>query len=148
MKYLELFNVNTKEHLKANFVQEGRYVRSELHAIDKIMADKRSGDFANMDIKLIDTLYKIHTLSGSKEPIDIICGYRSSQTNTKLSGAKKGVAKGSYHTLGKAADIKISGVSLAHLQEIAHTLHAGGVGYYPRSGFLHIDVGPVRTWRG
>lgn len=147
-KSLILYNVNTRKHLDAAYFKNGGYVKSALADINKLMADKRSGDFITMDLKLINTLHKIHSLSGSKEPIDIICGYRSVGTNTKLTHSKKGIAKHSYHTLGKAADIKIAGVSLAHVHEIALSLKAGGVGYYPRSGFLHIDVGPIRDWRG
>jgi uncharacterized protein YcbK (DUF882 family) len=112
------------------------------------MADKRSGAVTDMNIHLIDTLHSIHSHSGSKAPIEIICGYRSPKTNYKLTHSKKGVAKHSYHTLGKAADIRIEGMSLANMREIAESLNAGGVGYYPRSGFLHVDVGPTRTWRG
>lgn len=147
-KSLQFYNVNTREYLDVAYFKNGRYVESALRDINKIMADKRSGDVAHMDVKLINTLYSIHSLSGSKEPIDIICGYRSPKTNAKLTHSKRGVAKHSYHTLGEAADIKIDGVPLAHVREIAHSLNAGGAGYYPRSGFMHIDVGPVRTWKG
>jgi uncharacterized protein YcbK (DUF882 family) len=147
-KSLQFFNINTKKFLDVTYFQNGAYIEKALCDINTIMADRRSGKSAQMDIGLIDSLYEIRTLSGSKEPIDVICGYRSPKTNSKLSRSKKGVAKHSFHTLGQAADIKIDGVSLSHVREIANSLNAGGVGYYPRSGFLHIDVGPVRTWRG
>jgi uncharacterized protein YcbK (DUF882 family) len=147
-KSLQFFNINSKEFLDVTYFKNGAYVESALHDINKIMADKRSGGIANINLALIETLHSIHSLSGSKEPIELICGYRSPKTNSKLTHAKKGVAKNSYHTLGKAADIRMDGISLAGMHEIAHSLNAGGVGYYPRSGFVHIDVGPVRTWRG
>lgn len=147
-KSLQLFNINTREFLDVTYFKNGAYIKNALEKINKIMADRRSGQMTEIDVKLIDSLYAIHSQSGAKEPIDIICGYRSPKTNSKLSNSKRGVAKGSYHTLGKAADIKIDGVSLSQAREIAHSLNAGGVGYYPRSGFLHIDVGPLRTWHG
>lgn len=147
-KSLQFFNINTKKYLDVTYFQNGAYIEKALCDISAIMADRRSGKSTDMDIALIDTLHTIRSLSGSKEPIDIICGYRSPKTNSKLSRLKKGVAKHSYHTLGQAADIRIDGVSLSHAREIANSLNAGGVGYYPRSGFLHVDVGPVRTWRG
>lgn len=147
-KSLQFFNINTKKFLDVTYFKNGTYIKKALNDINSIMADRRSGKSTPMDIALIDSLHEIHSLSGSKEPIDIICGYRSPKTNSKLSRLKKGVAKHSYHTLGKAVDIKIDGVSLSHVREIASSLNAGGVGYYPRSEFLHIDVGPARTWRG
>jgi uncharacterized protein YcbK (DUF882 family) len=147
-KSLQFFNINTREFLDVTYFKNGSYDQNALSDINNIMADKRSGGMIDMNIDLINTLHSMHSLTGSREPIDIICGYRSPKTNSKLTHSKKGVAKNSYHTLGKAADVRIDGISLSDMREIAHSLNAGGVGYYPRSGFLHIDVGPVRTWRG
>jgi uncharacterized protein YcbK (DUF882 family) len=147
-KSLQFFNINTREFLDVTYFKNGIYDENALASINNIMADRRSGKMIDMDVKLINSLHSIHSLSGSREPLEIICGYRSPKTNSKLTHSKRGVAKHSYHTLGKAADIRIDGVSLSDMREIAHSLNAGGVGYYPRSGFLHVDVGPTRTWRG
>ena len=101
-----------------------------------------------MDINLIDALYQIKTLCGVEEPINIICGYRSPETNKRMHRRHRGVAHNSYHTKGQAVDINIKGAPLQRIQQIAESLKIGGVGYYPKSGFVHIDVGPIRYWRG
>ncbi|MDD2789715.1 MAG: DUF882 domain-containing protein [Sulfurimonas sp.] len=147
-KSLKLFNINTRKHLSVTYYKNGKYSEKALLDISKIMADRRSGDMVDMDVALLDTLYSIQKLSNSKEPMTIICGYRSLGTNKKLTHSKKGVAKNSYHTLGQAADIKISGIPLKRIKQIAESLNAGGVGYYPKSGFVHVDVGPARSWHG
>ncbi|MFA7667652.1 MAG: DUF882 domain-containing protein, partial [Burkholderiaceae bacterium] len=59
-----------------------------------------------------------------------------------------GVARNSFHMSGRAIDIRLPGVSLARVREAALSMQAGGVGYYPKSGFIHLDTGPVRRWRG
>lgn len=145
---LLFYNVNTLDYLDVTYFQNGLYLDSALNRINGIMIDRRSNQTTKMDLTLIDTLHRIYTLSGSSEPMDIICGYRSPKTNAKMNRADSGVAKHSFHTLGKAADINIKDVPLSRLREIALSLGAGGVGIYPRSGFIHVDVGPVRQWIG
>ncbi len=145
---LNFYNVNTLESLDVTYFKNGIY-SDEAHAkINELMIDRRSGEITTMELGLIDTLHQIHTLSGSNEPLEIICGYRSPQTNEKLRHQTSGVAKHSYHTLGQAADINIKDILLEELHRIAISLNAGGVGFYPHSGFIHVDIGPVRTWRG
>lgn len=145
---LNFYNVNTLESLDVTYFKNGIY-SDEAHAkINELMIDRRSGEITTMELGLIDTLHQIHTLSGSNEPLEIICGYRSPQTNEKLRHQTSGVAKHSYHTLGQAADINIKDIPLEELHRIAISLNAGGVGFYPHSGFIHVDIGPVRTWRG
>jgi len=80
--------------------------------------------------------------------IDIVCGYRTPWSNNYLRtrAAVTGVAKNSQHTQAKAIDIRVPGVQTARLRDLAESFHAGGVGYYPVSQFVHVDVGPVRTW--
>ena len=145
---LQFYNINSRQYLDVTYYKDGAYVHRALEKINKLMSDKRSGKSTIIDTKLLDKLHTLHTFADAKEPIELICGYRSPKTNEKLTHTKRGVAAHSYHTLGKAADIRIGGVPLSHLQEVAHSLNAGGVGYYPRSNFVHIDVGPTRTWHG
>jgi uncharacterized protein YcbK (DUF882 family) len=83
---------------------------------------------------------------GTRKPIQLISGYRSPRTNSELRERGSGVAKHSYHTLGQAMDFHIEGVQLANIRKAALKMRAGGVGYYPRSNFVHIDTGPVRNW--
>lgn len=78
----------------------------------------------------------------------VLSGYRSAQTNARLRRRSRGVASHSYHILGQAVDFQVSGVPLYKVKQAAESLNNGGVGYYPRSNFVHVDTGPVRTWRG
>ncbi|HRF55810.1 MAG TPA: DUF882 domain-containing protein [Campylobacterales bacterium] len=148
LKTLELYNVNTQERLETVYFENGSYIENAITGINNIMGDRRSGKIANMDINLIDALYQIKTLCGVEEPINIICGYRSPETNERMHRSHRGVAHNSYHTKGQAVDISIKGAPLKRVQQIAESLKIGGVGYYPKSGFVHIDVGPIRYWRG
>ncbi len=148
LKTLELYNVNTQERLETVYFENGSYIENAITGINNIMGDRRSGKIVNMDINLIDALYQIKTLCGVEEPINIICGYRSPETNERMHRGHRGVAHNSYHTRGQAVDISIKGVPLKRVQQIAESLKIGGVGYYPKSGFVHIDVGPIRYWRG
>lgn len=83
---------------------------------------------------------------GTRKPVQLISGYRSLATNNRLRASSSGVAKHSYHTLGQAMDFHIEGVQLANIRAAALKIRAGGVGYYPKSNFVHIDTGPVRHW--
>ncbi|MFN3870397.1 MAG: YcbK family protein [Aquificaceae bacterium] len=145
IRYLNMYSLNTGERIKTLYWMEGNYIESSLAEINHFLRDYRSGEIANIDVNLLDLLYIITRLSG-KEEIVVISGYRSPKTNDYLYKTKKGVAKDSYHTLGKAIDIRIEGMSLKALRDLALGLKAGGVGYYPRSGFVHLDTGPFRYW--
>ena len=96
--------------------------------------------------KPLDLLFELHAKVGATDPFTVICGYRSPQTNASLRARSRGVAEHSLHMEGKAVDIRLPGVPLSTLYKAALELKAGGVGYYPASGFIHIDVGPIRTW--
>jgi uncharacterized protein YcbK (DUF882 family) len=80
--------------------------------------------------------------------VDVVCGYRSAETNELLrdAGPNTGVAEHSQHIEGHAIDIRVPGEPTARIRNAALSLEAGGVGYYPKSQFVHVDVGPVRTW--
>ena len=91
-------------------------------------------------------MFRLQGLLGTSKPVQLISGYRSIDTNNELRARSRGVAKKSYHTRGQAMDFHIEGVSLANIRKAALSMRAGGVGYYPRSNFVHIDTGPVRHW--
>ncbi|BCL69409.1 hypothetical protein TUMSATVNIG1_13570 [Vibrio nigripulchritudo] len=99
-----------------------------------------------MDAALFDQINSIQGLIGSDAEVQIISGYRSPATNKALRAKSKAVAKKSYHMLGKAIDFRLDGVKLSEVKKAALSLKAGGVGYYPKSNFIHIDTGPVRNW--
>jgi uncharacterized protein YcbK (DUF882 family) len=45
-----------------------------------------------------------------------------------------------------AVDLTIPGRPLRAVRAAALDLRRGGVGYYPGTGFVHLDTGPVRAW--
>jgi uncharacterized protein YcbK (DUF882 family) len=147
---LTLHHVHTDERLTITYKQNGQYDEEALKKINWIMRDWRKNESIEMDRQEIDLLWEIYQEVSAKEPIEIICGYRSPGTNEMLRGRSKrsGVARHSQHTLGKAIDFYIPGVPLATLRAAAMKLQGGGVGFYPTSGspFVHADVGNVRAW--
>jgi len=145
-KRLSFFNTHTSERLESEYWAGGDYRIEELHRINHILRDARTGETKEMDIKLIDLLHRIRQDLGAPNDFHIICGYRSPETNASLRLKNSGVALHSLHMTGQAVDIRLPGVPLASLRRAALDLKAGGVGYYPRSGFVHVDVGPVRAW--
>ncbi|NQZ53039.1 MAG: YcbK family protein [Piscirickettsiaceae bacterium] len=143
---LSLLNLHTGESLHATYWAEGQYQTSELKAINRILRDHRTGDIYHMDNNLIDMLNILHHKMNGKQPFHVISGYRSPKTNAKLSQHSNGVAKKSLHMQGKAIDIRLPGRQLSALRKSALNLHVGGVGYYPKSDFIHVDTGRVRHW--
>jgi uncharacterized protein YcbK (DUF882 family) len=112
------------------------------------MRDWRTGEERFIDPTLFDALHAIRDRLESPRPFQVISGYRSPKTNATLNRRSSGVAENSQHVLGKAIDVRIEGVELSNLRSAALDLAAGGVGYYPRSNFVHVDTGRVRQWRG
>lgn len=143
---LRFHNTHTGEELAATYWAEGDYVESELRDIDTVLRDHRSGDIHRIDTDLLDLLYVLQATVGSKRTFEVISGYRSPATNATLRSTSSGVAKRSYHMQGKAIDIRLPGCDLKQLHTAALSIEAGGVGYYPDSGFIHVDVGPRRSW--
>lgn len=145
-KKLSFYNIHTGEFLKTTFWIEGRYIDEEIDAINRILRDFRTGEVKPIDKKLLDLLFDIQNLVEVNRPFHIISGYRSPKTNSYLRKVSKGVAKKSFHMKGKAVDINLPNVNLFTLKKAAMSLKKGGVGYYPKSGFIHVDTGPVRYW--
>ncbi len=119
-----------------------------LGEIDHLLRDWRRDEVFKIDRSLIDLLSMVQEEIGFDQPITVVSGYRSQQTNNMLRRRNRAVAKNSYHMRGMAADIRLPGVSTNKVRKLALKMGAGGVGYYPRAGFIHLDTGPVRTWRG
>jgi uncharacterized protein YcbK (DUF882 family) len=145
---ISLHHVHTDEDLTITYKKNGRYDEDALKKINWIMRDWRKNQDTKIDPEEIDLLWDVYREVGATEPIHIICGYRSPETNSMLRRRSKGVARFSQHTLGKAIDFYIPGVPLDKLRATAMKLQGGGVGYYPTSGspFMHLDVGNVRAW--
>lgn len=143
---LKFYNLHTGEHLSATYWVDGIYVPDQMAAINRVLRDHRTGDVRKMDRQLFDLLYVLQQTVDKPGAFHVISGYRSPKTNAKLNRLSSGVAKHSLHTRGKAIDVRLPGVALKHLRLAALKMHAGGVGYYPRSNFIHVDTGRPRFW--
>lgn len=143
-----LKNMHTGESVNTVYFSQGEYLSDSLDEISKVMRDHRRNEVLPMDPVLLDVLHSVHALVDAPYGIELFSGYRSPATNAALRASNGGVAKKSFHMFGKAADIRIPGVELSHVRNAALTLRSGGVGYYRRSGFVHIDTGRVRSWDG
>ena len=125
-----------------------KYLPEAFERINHVLRDHRTGEVFPMDPHVIDIMSMTLRKSGVRGPIDIYSGYRSPKTNSGLRRFSRGVAKNSFHMYGQALDMHIDGYSTSKLRNIAKSLRAGGVGYYPRSQFIHVDTGTVRSWNG
>jgi uncharacterized protein YcbK (DUF882 family) len=143
---LSFYNLHTNESLCADYRINGKYMPDALSKINYILRDHRTNEIQPIDIRLLDLLHVLRTRIASNQPFHIISGYRSRKTNVRLRKQGRQVAKRSYHLLGRAIDISIPGCCLSDLRDVAMKLGMGGVGYYPRSRFVHVDTGPVRYW--
>lgn len=148
---LAIRNVHNNESVDAVFARGGQFVPEGLAELNHGLRDWRTGESIVMDRKLLALLVALRsTLDvGGNRKIDLISGYRSPKTNAALrsaGGEHTGVASQSQHMLGKATDIVIPGVTLERLRGAALSLGGGGVGFYPRDGFVHVDTGRVRHW--
>lgn len=143
---LHIKNQRTGETFN-DIVRQGSLVFEDAYAeLDHLMRDWRRDEVLTIDRSLIDLLLTIQQEVGHKAPITVISGYRSKATNDMLRRKMRKVAKNSYHMRGMAVDIRVDGASTGTLRQIALHQKTGGVGYYPRSGFVHLDTGPIRNW--
>ena len=143
---LNLVNTHTWERLDIVYFTHGMYIDESLTAISHLMRDHRAEEECTMDRYLFDDLARLHASLDTDEPLHLLSGYRTPATNAKLRQRSKGVAKYSLHMEGRAADIYVPGIPTRTLQQAALAMEAGGVGYYARSGFVHIDTGRIRNW--
>lgn len=143
---LTLANTHTGERLQLCYFRDGQFVREACQRLNHLLRDHRTGDVHAIDARLFDLVYAVQTGLGHRGTVEIISGYRSPATNARLHANSSGVAKQSQHTLGKALDFRLSGMDTARVRDAAWELRAGGVGYYARSDFVHIDTGRVRRW--
>ena len=143
---LSLRNLHTGEKLTRTYWADGEYLAEPLSDIDHLLRDHRTDEVHSIDPQLLDVLHRLQQKVGSKRSFEIISGYRSPKTNAMLRGNSNGVAKKSLHMQGKAIDVRLPGQDLARLRQAALSLKSGGVGYYSKSNFLHMDTGRVRHW--
>ncbi len=143
---LALLNLHTGEKIDVVWVDGRRRLADAKAEIDRLLRDHRSGDVHPIDEGLIDQLAALQALLGTARPYHVISGYRSPATNARLADASGGVARHSLHMEGRAIDIRVPGVDLRDVHRAALAMGAGGVGFYARSQFVHLDTGRVRRW--
>ena len=142
---MSFYHNHTGERIEINYSGLG-CTSSTLKKLNYFLRDFRTGDVHPIDPELLNILYGIQQKSGSRGVIEIISGYRSPATNKKLRSKNRGVAKQSLHMKGQALDIRLTDVKTRDLRDVAISLHQGGVGYYSKADFVHIDTGRHRTW--
>ena len=145
---LSLFHLHTRDSITVTFKRNGQYDEAGLAKLNHFLRDWRNGHQIKMEPRLFDIVWQVNQDVGGSRPIEIISAYRSPATNSMLRRRSRGVAKASQHTLGRAMDFHIPGVSLERVRNAGLRLQRGGVGFYPTSGspFVHLDVGSVRHW--
>jgi len=146
--WIEFHNTHTDASLKVTFRDANGFVPSALEQFDEILGDHRSHERRKMDPQLFVLLVDLAAAAGTEPRYDIISGFRSAGTNEKLRSNGGGQAKNSQHIEGKAIDVRLEGVSTDSLRNLARALKRGGVGYYPKSDFVHVDTARVRYWEG
>jgi uncharacterized protein YcbK (DUF882 family) len=145
-RVLGLYNEHTGEAVKATYWENGQYDPAALKDINFILRDHHNDEVTSIDVHLLDLLTELHRRSGSTKAFQVVCGYRSPQTNAILASEGGGVARNSLHVEGKAIDIRVADRSPRQVRDCAKSLRLGGVGYYPRAAFVHVDSGPIRYW--
>lgn len=145
---LAFYHTHTGERLRVTYAENGLPIPEALAEINHFLRDFRTGDVHSIDPALLDVLYALRAHAGDRGTYEIISAYRSPKTNEMLRSrsSSSGVAKRSLHMEGKAIDVRLTGVRTNRLRREALALHAGGVGYYPDSDFVHVDTGRVRQW--
>lgn len=143
---LRLYNIHTGEFTTSTFWANGHYIHEGVESLDILVRDHRRDQVMAMQRELYQNMYQLQQLFASHEPLYVISGYRAPESNASLRYTSSGVAEHSLHMQGRAIDIRIPGVSHRHLHRAALAMGNGGVGYYPKSGFVHIDTGRTRHW--
>lgn len=144
---LRLYHTHTGERIDIVYRRGDVFLPEAEEQLDHFLRDHRTGEVKHYDPRVFDILSELTAAVGRPGgEIQIICGYRTPWSNEFLRSHSAGVAKGSLHMQAQAIDIRIPGVDTLTLRNAALALGRGGVGYYPQSGFVHVDTGRVRTW--
>jgi len=146
LRTVALKNIHTGEHLNTVYWADGKYVPDAMKRINWVLRDHHTDEVCRIDPDLLDLLTQLQIKLRTREPFQIFSGYRCPATNAMLASMTDGVAQNSLHMQGMAVDIRVPDRSLVKVQRAALSLEAGGVGFYPRSDFVHVDVGRVRRW--
>lgn len=139
-------NAHTGETFDGVYRVGNKYLPEAFERINYVLRDFRENEVFPIDPRVVDIVSIVHKSLGQREPYSVISGYRSPRTNANLRSHERGVARRSLHMSGQAIDVRLPSVGARGIREAALRLHAGGVGYYPRSDFVHMDSGTFRTW--
>ena len=148
IRSLNMVSRGTGERFRGVYCIDNKYIPEVLEEINFVMRDWRRNEIKTIDRRTIDIIAASHNLLNTDEPYTLLSGYRSAKTNAMLRRRSRSVARHSLHMTGQAADVRLSSRSVKQVYKAAAKCSGGGVGRYYRSGFVHIDCGPLRTWRG
>lgn len=143
---IKLQHAHTGERLDATYFEHGQYLPDALASINYLLRDFRTGEEYAMDKSLLDVLAILLEQAAGRGAFEVISGFRSDKTNNMLRRNSEGVAKRSLHMVGQAVDVRLTSLNTDQLRAAARALKVGGVGYYPKSNFVHLDTGRIRYW--
>ena len=146
VRRLSMYSRRTGESINTIYWVDGKYIPEALNEINRLMRDWRQNEVKKIDIRTIDIMAAAHVMMDTKEPYQLLSGYRSAKTNALLRRSSRRVASKSLHISGQAADLRLTSRSVRKLSRAALSCKSGGVGTYSRSGFVHMDCGPIRSW--
>ncbi|MCS6896748.1 MAG: DUF882 domain-containing protein [Nitrospira sp.] len=144
---LTFVNLWTDERLEVTYRSpEGLYDLAALDEVNHILRCHHTGEVAAIDVRVIEHVNLVQKSLGGNREVHVVSGYRSPEYNALLIRSGRRAAKHSLHVQGQAIDIRIPGIHPNVIRQAALKLQYGGVGYYPRSKFVHLDSGPFRYW--
>lgn len=146
IRRIKMYSGRTGERIDMIYWVEGDYIKDAVSEIHHFMRDWRNNKVKYIDLRTIDIMAASHNLLDVNEPFMLLSGYRSPETNAMLRSKSSGVARNSLHIQGQAADLRLASRSVSQMARAAAACHAGGVGRYSGSNFVHMDCGPIRTW--
>lgn len=142
---ISLHNVHLHETLAIRYRRGNRYFPEALEEINHLLRCRGSQEPTDMALPLIEIVDHLQDHFGA-ETVEVISGYRSPAFNAALKRQGRRVASRSRHMYGQAMDIRLPGVNMWRVRQYLVSLQTGGVGYYGANNFVHVDVGPFRTW--
>jgi uncharacterized protein YcbK (DUF882 family) len=148
IRRIRMYSGRTGERIDMIYWIDGKYIKDAVKEVNHFMRDWRTDQVKAVDLRTVDIMAAAHNLMDVNEPYMLLSGYRSPETNAMLRSRSRGVAKNSLHMKGQAADLRMGSRSVSQMARAAAACHAGGVGRYSRSNFVHMDCGEVRTWGG
>ena len=145
-RHIHLINPHTGENFRDIYHENGAYVPDALRQLNLLLRDHANDKVHSIDPALIDLLADLKRRIDLTQPFHVVSAYRSPETNAAARRRNRNVARNSLHMHGKAVDVAVPDLNIQVLRRAAIALEAGGVGAYPHANFVHLDVGPVRTW--